>query len=134
MAMLSNMDTVPFPAFTQTYSAKHQCSLWRRAVKNYRPLCKNTGAWQKLESQFLLFLPVFIIFIPHCEFLTTIFCTSTEQKTQQCFCSICGSPQRESGQVNQVLLFVCVSFLHHPGPFLFLILRDKYTLVATPQH
>lgn len=104
--------------------------------KNYLHLCKNSGAWQKhpvLESKFLLFLPVFTTSIPHCHLLSTIFSTSTEQKTQRCFYSVCVSSQRESGQVNQVLLFVCISFLHHSVPFFFLISGDSCTLVATPQ-
>lgn len=44
MAMLTNMDTAPFPTFIRHTHPEHWCSLWRRAVKKLPP------SLQKLRS------------------------------------------------------------------------------------
>lgn len=113
--MLSNRDTVPFPTFIYSdifsQSTGVQCDTGQS--KNYLHLCKYTGAWQKypvLESQFLLFLPVFTVFTPHCYLMTTIFCTSTEQKSQRCFCYVYVSSQRAGGPGAAL----CVHILSSP--------------------
>lgn len=99
--MPSNTNTVLFSTFIQTYSARAPVFTdTQGSQKNYLHLCKNKGAWQKhlvLDTKFLFFLPLFTVFTPHCYLLTTIFCTSTEQKTQRVSAPFVGCPRGKAG-------------------------------------
>lgn len=101
MAMPSNTNTVPFSTFIQMYSARAPVFTGTQgSQKNYLHLCKNKGAWQKHlvpDNKFLLFLPLFTVFTPPCYLLTTIFSTSTEQKTQRASALFVGSPRGKAG-------------------------------------